>query len=497
MQSLPQAGQGTPKELRSPFKTQREEHPLNYCKHFIGLSDKRLLSHRDKSILLALLAYTTNEKLFKNLNTLEVPVLQELAHLAEVALKNLRNWGGRPATTILTPKGTPSGSRPQSRQGSRPQSRQGSRPRTPVGAPGGTEFSPNILFNRVAELQAEEGEPETTTASEIEECSLGKSVLDALGYEYFFPEINATSFSRSARFGADCKKRQQSYCLLTGLAFDENQQAAHIFPHSALNPKNPATVLTWRFIQIFLGPKNTKLLARELWSEDKGINTSKNGITIVMGLHGHFDRGKFSLMPVRLGEVGDHEYLDVEVGFYAADSTIKRILTADKLSVEEQYIFRKGEAPQRDTEDQDRYLNDGDMIRITTPDKKDLPLPSHILLYWHRHLWGTLTSAGLGSSQSESKEEDPRDLMLQRRQRAQRPVSSPLGTSSKDAGEGSSSRGRQGYDGAGDQDQSNDERTQRTPGWEAKFIAFLEKITVPEDFDDCYASYDSDDYYYE
>ncbi|KAK6345397.1 hypothetical protein TWF718_007313 [Orbilia javanica] len=410
----------TLKKLESPFKTQREAHPDIYCRIFGAINDKRLLDHKHKTLLLAILSFTTNEELFRAFDKLDVPVLEDLARLSETALESLRNWGGRSVTAASTPS-TP--------------------PRNP-------------------------------------QHDLGLIVLKHLRLKDAFPGIPGASFSRSARFGRYCNLRQQNLCILTGLRLDGSQETAHIFPHSILNPNNSVSLLTWRFIQIFLGTEITKTLVRELWSEEDGIQTAKNGIATYPHIHNFFDKGKISLIPIYLTR-GIYDYLDVEVGIYSSEQGPQSICTWDKLSIGEQYTCGDDNLPYRVLETHPRYIKNGDIIRITTPHSISLPLPSPVLLYWHRHLWSTLTSAGLGSSQSESKAEDLKSFLAL-----------------NNFGEGSSGHRRQGYDGACDQDWSDDEVIGEIREREARFIAFLEKITVPEDFVDDYDGNNSDDYYY-
>ncbi|KAF3902272.1 hypothetical protein ABW20_dc0103185 [Dactylellina cionopaga] len=402
--------------LKSPFKPEREKHPVIYCKMFQVINDARLIDHHDKGILLAVLAFTTNNKLFRTFDKLSVSDLKDLANLSEIALKNLRNWG--------------------------------------IG------------------------------------------LLSTLGLLESSPELPSTSLSRSARFGDDCLKRQQGICLLTGTGFSSDQQNAHIFPHSSLNYTKAATSLTWRFILIFLGAANANILADELWSKESGIHTTKNGISFFPNEHGFFDNGKLSLIPVCLTK-NHHDYLDVEVGLYSAAPAVEIISTSDKLNVEEQYNLQQDEMPKRAAQDPRRFIKDGDMVRITTPDPLLLPLPSPILLYWHRHLWSTLTSAGLSTPQSGNRREDWRDLSLRKRTSAQRLRNSPLGGSSNSRGEGSSGGVGQGCDGVDEPKNYTDEDLRIFYEREARFLEGLRRLTVPADgCSDGYRTDYSDDYYY-
>ncbi|KAF3929737.1 hypothetical protein AA313_de0210219 [Arthrobotrys entomopaga] len=434
--------------LTSPFKPQREKHALVYCRNFKAINDKRSVSHRDKGILLAILAFTTNDKLFQNFDKLDATQLAELAHLSEIALKNLRNWDGRPSTTIITPVVTPAPSRPSSPQGN-PSRKESS-------------SSPGIRGGRLAELQAEEGGLEAIVTPQSCDNPLGRQLLAYLGLGDTFPNIPLMSFSRSAKIGENCLNRQQNFCLITGCVGTHN--LAHIFPYSSLNPAKAATILTWRFIHIFLGTENTQLLVDELWSKEQGINTPKNGMSIVTTLHTFFDNGAFSLIPIRLTQ-GANDYLDVECRLYAPDALLHMTMTRDKANVEEQYEFYEDEAPYRVFGESSRKLNDGDMIRITTPDANIYPLPSPVLLFWHRHLWSTLTSAELVTPQSESKREDQRDIDLRR----------PIPAQERE---------------------NSDSQIQKIIENEKRFIEFLHRITTPEDFLDSNGGDYSEDYYY-
>ncbi|KAK6511798.1 hypothetical protein TWF481_000704 [Arthrobotrys musiformis] len=470
----------TSKDLTSPFKPLREKQALVYCKIFKAVNDKRLLSHRDKEILLGVLAFTTNEGLFKTFDKLSIFELKELAHLSEIALKNLRNWGGRPATTVTTPQRTPAGSR----QGSRPQSPLGSN--TEIESPSGTRRG------RIAELQEMEVEPNIPVAFDNPSNNpLGLCILNVLGLKENLAWIPASSFSRSGVFGKDCVSRQQGFCAITGGPLSNNQQTAYIFPHSSLNPKTSATALTWRFLQIFLGTTNTELLASELWSEEKGVHTTKNGISIFPTLHTFFDKGKISLIPIRLTQ-GSHDYLDVEIGLYSDDFVVGRIRVFSNQDVEKQFIFEQGKLPRREIQTSGRDIKDGDMIRITTKDSEQYPLPSPVLLYWHRHLWSTLTSTGLSTPQSENRNDDLKDSTLENRTRTQEPEGSSFDDPAHDAGEGSSGGRHYGNDGADERgpyivDYSNKD-IQKILEQEARFFNFLRSISTPEDFEDDYSS---------
>ncbi|KAF3147905.1 hypothetical protein TWF569_006012 [Orbilia oligospora] len=94
------------RDLESSFKPQREKHALIYCKKFKAINDTRLVSNHDKDILLAVLAFTANEKLFKMFDRLSVSHLKELAHLSEITFKNLRNFDGRAGDDCSDSSGT-------------------------------------------------------------------------------------------------------------------------------------------------------------------------------------------------------------------------------------------------------------------------------------------------------------------------------------------------------------------------------------------------------
>ncbi|KAF3286129.1 hypothetical protein TWF970_009679 [Orbilia oligospora] len=443
------------KDLESPFKPQREKHALIYCKKFKAINDIRLVSNHDKGILLAVLAFTANEKLFKMFDRLSVSHLKELAHLSEIALKNLRNFDGRPVTTVVTPQVlTPTGSRSQS----------------PLRGVTGREWS------RHTGLPEIEGNTALDMMKISKPCDnpLGLGILASLGLKETFPGIPSKSFSISgATMEDDCILRQQDCCLFSGLGLAGEERTAHLFPPSSLDPTNAATILTWRFLHIFLGTANTKILSGEIWSKEKGIQTTKNGISVFSNEYGYFNRGEVALIPVRLTHAvqGSYDYLDVQVGLYSAGETVQRIKSFDKLAVEEQYIFRRGEAPERIFEDPGRYIKDGDMIRITTPDPELLPLPSYILMYWRRHLWSTITSAGLSNPPYEIAGEDSRDCYLRKHMSAQ-----PLRINSSDGHHGYEEGGRDGY-----LVKYTDEDLQRIIDQEARFLDFLHEIAVRED----------------
>ncbi|KAF3311296.1 hypothetical protein TWF173_008442 [Orbilia oligospora] len=409
------------KDLESTFKPQREKHALIFCKKFKAINDTRLVSNHDKGILLAVLAFTSNEKLFKMFDRLSVSHLKELAHLAEIALKNLRNLDGRPVTTVVTPQVlTPTGSRSQS----------------PLRGVTGREWSRHTGLPEIGENTA----LDMMKISKPCDNPLGLGILASLGLRETFPGIPSKSFSTSgATIEDDCILRQQDCCLFSGLGL-------------------------------------------------AGIQTTKNGICVFSNEYNYFNRGEVALIPVRLTHAvqGSYDYLDVQVGLYSAGETVQRIKSFDKLSVEEQYIFRRGEAPERIFEDPGRYIKDGDMIRITTPDPELLPLPSYILMYWHRHLWSTLTSAGLSNLPYEIAGEDSRDWYLRKRMNSQ-----PLRSNSSDGHHGYEESGRDGY-----LVKYTDEDLQKIIDQEARFLDFLHEIAVPEDDFEGHDTDYSDDYYY-
>ncbi|KAF3121176.1 hypothetical protein TWF703_002024 [Orbilia oligospora] len=341
------------RDLESSFKPQREKHALIYCKKFKAINDTRLVSNHDKGILLAVLAFTANEKLFKMFDRLSVSHLKELAHLSEITFKNLRNFDGRAGDDCSD----------------------------------SSEIGGNTALDMMK-------------ISKPCDNPLDLGILASLGLKETFPGIPSKSFSISgATIEDDCILRQQDCCLFSGLRLAGEEQTAHLFPPSSLDTTNAATILTWRFLHIFLGTANTKILSDELWSEEKmgsGLNPS--------------------------GE------------------TVQRIKSFDKLAVEEQYTFRRGEAPERIFEAPDRYIKDGDTIRITNPDPELLSLPSYILMYWHRHLWSTLTSPGLSKPPHEIAGEDSRDWYFRKRTSAQ-----SLRSNSSDGHHGYEEGGRDGY----------------------------------------------------
>ncbi|KAF3155110.1 hypothetical protein TWF788_006455 [Orbilia oligospora] len=423
------------RDLESPFKPQREKHALIYCKKFKAINDTKLVSNHDKGILLAVLAFK-QRKIIQN-----------------IALKNLRNFDGRPATTVVTPQVlSPAGSRSQS----------------PLR--GVTEGG----WSRHTELPESGGH----TALDMMKIykpydnPLGLGILTSLGLKETFPGIPSKSFSISgATIEDDCILRQQDCCPFFGLGLAGEERTANLFPLSSLDPTNDTTILIWRFLHILLGTANKKYILDELWSEEKGIQTTKNGTSVFSNEYGYFNRGEIALIPVRLTHAQDsYDYLNVQVGLYSAGETVQRTKSFDKFAVGEQYIFRRGEAPERIFEDPGCYIKDGNIIKITTPDPELLPLPSYVLMYWHRHLWSTLASAGLSRPPHEIAGEDSRDWYLRKRMSAQ-----PLRSNSSDGHHGYEEGRRDGYPVA-----YTDEDLQTIIDQETRFLDFLYEISVPE-----------------
>ncbi|KAF3157729.1 hypothetical protein TWF751_002215 [Orbilia oligospora] len=107
-------------------------------------------------------------------------------------------------------------------------------------------------------------------------------------------------------------------------------------------------------------------------------------------------------------------------------------------------------------------------------------------MYWHRHLWSTLTSAGLSKPPHEIAGEDSRDWYFRKRTSAQ-----PLGSNSSDGHHDYEEGGRDGY-----LLRYTDEDLQRIIDQEARFLDFLHEIAVPEDDFEGHGTDYSDDYYY-
>ncbi|KAF3220064.1 hypothetical protein TWF106_006811 [Orbilia oligospora] len=412
------------RDLESPFKPQREKHAPIYCKKFKAINDTKLVSNHDKGILLAVLAFKQRK-----------------------IIQNEFRWTAGDDCSDSS----------------------------------GTVTRRESFSESLARCYRGGMEQTYGTAREWRTYSVGYDeniqticlgILTSLGLKETFPGIPSKSFSISgATIEDDCILRQQDCCPFFGLGLAGEERTANLFPLSSLDPTNDTTILIWRFLHILLGTANKKYILDELWSEEKGIQTTKNGTSVFSNEYGYFNRGEIALIPVRLTHAQDsYDYLNVQVGLYSAGETVQRTKSFDKFAVGEQYIFRRGEAPGRIFEDPGYYIKDGNIIKITTPDPELLPLPSYVLMYWHRHLWSTLASAGLSRPPHEIAGEDSRDWYLRKRMSAQ-----PLRSNSSDGHHGYEEGRRDGYPVA-----YTDEDLQTIIDQETRFLDFLYEISVPE-----------------
>ncbi|EPS37885.1 hypothetical protein H072_8355 [Dactylellina haptotyla CBS 200.50] len=368
-------------ELTTPFVPIRRENPEVFFHAVDHLETSTMVECYEKCVLQGIAMSTTNLDLLKIIPNLDPPQLRELAQLSMIALKNLRNWSGRPSSAINSPNASST--------------------TTPTGArPAGT--SPSFMSAVISRLRVlresrESSEDDSTglsgpfplplgtyipkNSSRLQLSAFAKSlrhrkascIIQRLGITREDPRLPSkvrrdTDYTDYTKV---CELREQERCLITGETA-VGDEIAPIFPFPILQDDNPGYQHTWRFIVILLGENMrdtlVKLLVDEFWG---GAHTC--------------EWNALSKSPPF--------YLDVRCNRHlTADQTLPFVkYPADP---NEQFIFDSEEGHQRNFTDESRSLNDGDTIRIASPDD-ETPLPSETLLFWNVYVWRILGAVAL------------------------------------------------------------------------------------------------------
>ncbi|KAF3901576.1 hypothetical protein ABW21_db0202840 [Orbilia brochopaga] len=398
--------------------------------------------YRDQALALqALMSHTTNETLFNQFTELSQNELKNLAKLTLIGLKNLRNYSGRPATTVDTPPTTPVQSPATSPARGRP------------GSPGPSHQRVKAIREGTPAIP-----PSSTSTPDLYQI-VNVIAKGLLGIKNTVPDLPDKALGRSSSFAADCKTRQEGYCAITSVEMDDIDETAHIFPHSSLNQNKDYTMITWLFIVIILGESLRDKLVKELFTESKGIHTPSNGMCMDVSLHRRYDTGLFVLVPVQW-PFGETDCLEVRYVCHSDMDNMRILMTYLPLAPNEQVLLDEDRNLSRRRLEAPRQLQNGDIIRLYTKDPTGLPLPSPFLLFFHEYFWKVLGYSGLQGPRARY-EGRPRDYGKSSRRQSfgTGPGSSPLkrGAVRRDEEEASDGSGKgkgiaKGGDGTSDVD---------------------------------------------
>ncbi|KAF3912116.1 hypothetical protein ABW21_db0204843 [Orbilia brochopaga] len=369
-------------KLKSPFVPVRITHPVLYSRFINYLDDLFEISFDEKLALESVISHTTNESFFKivcQMKRLQLCELVELAQFCLVALKNLRNYGGRPALTLETPALSPFGSPPSNATDNQIRAESATKPPARLSSP---------LFQ------------------------IGTKLCVIFNIKEPVPLILDNQPARQRELSDSCKLRQQLRCAVSGLELYDGDETTHLFPFSALRNLRGVSKITWIFMSLFLGEELRNELVKELTSETSGIHTAKNGIRVDGYIQTRYNRGLLSLVPLNRPK-NDIQHMDVRFSCYSTKDYITMMQTLIPKDPADQLIFGDEGAEVRRILPQTRPLRDGDVLRFFTPDPAQLPLPSSLLLFWHQHLWKTLGGCGLSGSRARY-EGRPRSPMKRR-----------------------------------------------------------------------------------
>ncbi|KAK6355476.1 hypothetical protein TWF696_004573 [Orbilia brochopaga] len=348
--------------LISPFQPLRHRHPVICAKVLNKLEETPGICREDALALHSLIWFTTNEALFRGFSSLSVDQLNDLGKLTQIGLRNLRNYEGRPAATIETPKITPV--------------------QSPMTSP----------------MPASQSSPTSSPAS-TPVSDLGLAIIEHLGIKVPLPTLPGGRRATSAKYESNCRSRQQALCAITGIDMEDYDETAQPFPHSSLQLKSISNIITWRFISILLGEELRDMLAKELFTESEGIHTTANGLWVDSAIRRRYDTGNFVLLPIQRPK-DDPYYFDAEYVCHSSKNGMKHLQTYLPLDPEYQCRFDVEGNPIRMNLGSPRTLEGGNIIRLSTTDPAQFPLPSPTLLFWHDYLWKVLGFAGLQGPRS-------------------------------------------------------------------------------------------------
>ncbi|KAK6332426.1 hypothetical protein TWF696_003141 [Orbilia brochopaga] len=362
-----------PESFTNPFRTQRELHPVKFSNLLSYLESLPYIIPRDRLALQVFITYSTNPILFDRLRSLNINQMKELAMLTIIGLKNLRNMGGRPASTVATPITTPVSS--------------------PAASPSGSPQSNKSLRESFLAEQAGKSSPILPPPKTL---GIADTILDLFEITNPHPNLPRKGLGRASAFKEGCKIRQENRCAITSSS-RSTTQSAHIFPFSALDYTKRHNAITWRFLVLFLGEKKRDELVNELQSDKSGIHTTANGISVASDIHSVYDQGYITIVPLHR-PIGDRRYMDVYIHALNTQATLRGLATYHRVAPDQQYLVNEdtgvvlmgAELPQG------RNITHATQIRLGTVDPDLYPLPSPLLLFWHRHLWQSLTAIGLG-----------------------------------------------------------------------------------------------------
>ncbi|KAJ6257545.1 hypothetical protein Dda_7330 [Drechslerella dactyloides] len=357
---------------QNPFQPCREQLQEQYLQCLRHLDDVPHILFDDKLLIRAVLTYTPNQKLLQRFSSLTIEEVADLCEVSYWGLKNLRCSDSTDSTVL----GHGYRFNPQTKEP------------LPVEAvlPGGKLiFAPPLP-------------------------PLGVSTLPALSIHTPLPQPEGIlDQPRSTSIDALALERQQGRCAVLNLDFfqrDRPWDTAHLFPYSALSNEDSET--TWAFLAVFLGERLYEHLSTTLSS---CLHTCGNEITLEEFFCRKFDMGWFSLQPLSLVPGTDGHFLDVklhmevplhllyEYSWQIDDPKYQCALTTSGKC----YITEEGQVERRCLRnDAIRYLIPDEVIRLSTPDPEQLPLPSTMLLWWRLSIWRLLGAAGLRETTSLS-----------------------------------------------------------------------------------------------
>ncbi|PGH11409.1 hypothetical protein AJ79_04910 [Helicocarpus griseus UAMH5409] len=233
--------------------------------------------------------------------------------------------------------------------------------------------------------------------------------------------INTTSSGtdRSTTASRNCKKRDQSKCVLTGW---EEPDAAHIYPHCLIKAsgREPRAVgRFWDILRFFWEEERVEQWKKEIFSDPQNLKAPKDGCFNMISLDKHphalWGAGRFALRPIKISA----DLKELKVEFYwqpkPSHETEEIDLLTEPATSRGLYKYGGRGLPvptgtyKEDGEPEYRSIASGDVFSLTTDDPDKLPLPSWPLLEMQWHLQRIAGMSGAAESSEDLDHNDDDD----------------------------------------------------------------------------------------
>ncbi|KAH7317338.1 hypothetical protein BKA65DRAFT_483571 [Rhexocercosporidium sp. MPI-PUGE-AT-0058] len=203
-----------------------------------------------------------------------------------------------------------------------------------------------------------------------------------------------TSFARSRSARDSAEKRDNSRCVLTGTTATD---VAHIYPFCLLKKEEDTFGIRhffWRILRNFWPEEKITTWEAAIFpdgTEERGLETCRNMITISADAHKLWNKGAFALKPISVSE--DNTTLTIQFFWQAKHALVMPIVNLTTIPMSTRNLDSNDGAYLYHQSD-DRRIKSGDLFELITDDPEARPLPSMALLEMQWFLQRVIGIAG-------------------------------------------------------------------------------------------------------